>query len=399
MKKIIFLLILVLMAQSLYANTVERILTEFSSVRTALSINPDILASAQDFECAVQRVREAKSLYFPKINLNLNLSKSNNPEPIVISGESFNNLTYLPSGKKDLYFVIRPSIWLNIYTGGRLKTMNKRAQTEMNRVKKEEEVTKSKVVNSVKIIFNDCLYYKTLLELYSSKIESAKQGKIHLARNEVESLVRKKTRVKFNYDRKVLSLLNAIGLDTSTIVDISGELSPKIKDFNLDKCLLLAYQFKPEIKATQEQEVLDGLELSLESIKKYPNISVGAAYGMMSDNIIADKLIVNKNDWCLLFAVNIPIPMIDSDGLFAKIKQRKALLRKSTMKKAKLENEIKLGVGESLIEYNFWRTQAIDAKLFEKNGQYDETDIKIMRNLNKSYYNLELAVGVELDSY
>ncbi|MCA6071874.1 MAG: hypothetical protein LE168_05890 [Endomicrobium sp.] len=69
------------------------------------------------------------------------------------------------------------------------------------------------------------------------------------------------------------------------------------------------------------------------------------------------------------------------------------------MKRAKLENEIKLGVGQSLLEYNFWRTQAIDAKLLEKNSQYDEIDIKIMRNLNKSYYNLELAVGVELDSY
>ncbi|MCA6071600.1 MAG: TolC family protein, partial [Endomicrobium sp.] len=127
MKKIIFLLILVLSAQSLYANTVERILSESSSVRTALSINPDILASAQDFECAIQRVREARSLYLPKINFNLSLSKFNNPEPMIISGESFNNLTYLPSGKKDLYFAVRPSIWLNIYTGGRLKTTNKRA--------------------------------------------------------------------------------------------------------------------------------------------------------------------------------------------------------------------------------------------------------------------------------
>ncbi|MDR0819962.1 MAG: hypothetical protein LBN19_00245 [Endomicrobium sp.] len=38
-------------------------------------------------------------------------------------------------------------------------------------------------------------------------------------------------------------------------------------------------------------------------------------------------------------------------------------------------------------------------EIAEKNGHYNKTDIDIIRNLNKSYYNLELAVGVELDSY
>ncbi|MCA6071599.1 MAG: hypothetical protein LE168_04430, partial [Endomicrobium sp.] len=112
-------------------------------------------------------------------------------------------------------------------------------------------------------------------------------------------MVRKKTIAKFDYDKEVLSLLNAVGLDINTIVDISGELSPKMKDFNLDKCLLLAYQFKPEIKITQEQEILDGLELSLESIKKYPSVSVGAACGATGDKTMDDKLIGYKNDWCL----------------------------------------------------------------------------------------------------
>ena len=84
MKKITFLLILALSAQSLYARTVERILSESSSIKTALSINPDILVHNQDFEYAVQKIKESISLYFPNIDLNFNLSKFNNSNSMII---------------------------------------------------------------------------------------------------------------------------------------------------------------------------------------------------------------------------------------------------------------------------------------------------------------------------
>jgi outer membrane protein TolC len=393
MKKISILLILSLTIKNLFAGTMERVLTEVSSVQTALSINPDILERLQYVEYAEQRVRESRALYFPNIDLNLNLSKSCPSESmIIISGESSQFLTYLPENRKDLYYSTRLSIWQSIYSGGRIKTINKLAQINMNKVKNEEDVIKGKVVNNVKIVFNECLYYKALLNFYDLKIKDVRQEKIYLAHNKLRNFMKKSIEAQFNYKKTFLNLLSAIGLELNTRADISGILSPKIKYFVLEKCILLAYLFKSEIKATQDQETIDGLMLNLLSMQKYPSISVGAARKWMGEKIIGDE-----RDW--YFSLNANIPIFDGGSSFARIKQGKAKVREATIRRAKLESEIRLNVRQSFLEYNFWKMQAINVKLLEKNGKYDETDIEIIRNLNRSYYNLELAVGAELDSY
>jgi hypothetical protein len=392
MKKHSILLLLILLSQYLFAVTPERVFTEKSSVQSALSINPDILKYSQDLECAEQRVKESSSLYFPNIDLNLNLSKFNNYQPMIILGESSQFLVYLPGAKKDLYYSTRLSIWQTIYAGGKIRTINKLADVNMNRVKSEGNVIKSKVINNVKIIFNDCLYHKALVGFYDSKIKEYELRKIHIVRSEIEALIRKRSIEQFHYKKEILNLLNAIGVDLNITAAISDTLNPKMKVFDLEKCLLLAYQFRSEIKTTQDEETLDGLMLNLLSMQKYPNVSVGAAKEWLGDRIIGDE-----SSW--YFSINANIPIFDGGGSFARIKQGKTKVRESTIRRAKLENEIRLKVRQSFLEYDFWRNQSMDAKILEKNGQYDETDISIIHDLNRSYYNLELAVGVELDSY
>ncbi|MDR2395900.1 MAG: TolC family protein [Endomicrobium sp.] len=383
MKKITLMFVLFfLVVTTLFAKNYERILTERSSIQAALSINPDILECVQNLEYAKQRVREAFSLYFPVVGVNLNLSRFNNTKPILISGENSQKLIYLPEGKKDLYYSTQLSIWQSVYTGGIIRATNKLSHVNLNKVKAEENIINSRVINNIKLIFNECLYHRALIDFYSA------QSKI--SNNTI--LKNKQNLEVLRYNQEILNLLNAIGLDLNTIVLIAGDFIPKMKEIDLGKCLLLAYEFKSEFKATQEQQNLDSLMLNLLSMQKYPNILLGAAQEWVGDKIVGD----DTNWYC---TVNVNMPIFDGGSIFARIKQGKIKYRESIIKRAKLENDIKLEIMQTFLEYSFFKDQVINAKLLEKNGKYNESDIELIRNLNKSYYNLELAIGVELDSY
>ncbi|MDR3256351.1 MAG: TolC family protein [Endomicrobium sp.] len=394
MKKLTILFVLFFVVQYVSAEKVERILTEASSVQIALSINPDILIHLQNVEYEEQRAKESRALYFPNLDLNFNMVKFNNRVPMVMLTEPSQFQVYLPNAKKELYYSTRFSIWQNIYSGGRIRYTNKLAKININKVKNEGNIIRNNVLTNVKLTFNNCLHYKDLLSYYHSEILKAEQKKIHLTHVELKDLERKSIREQLNYKNEVLNLLNAIGMELNTIVNVSGTLQPKIKNFDLDKCLLLAYQFQSEIKATQQQEIFDGLMLNLISMQRLPNISIGAAYELVGEKEI---IIGDENNWYV--AININIPIFDGGSAFARVKQGKIKIRESAIKRAKVEDEIRLNVSKLFFEYDFWKKQAINNKLPEKNGQYNDIDIDIVYNLNKSYYNLEFAVGVDLAFY
>ena len=370
----------------------EKVLTEDVSVQTALSINHDILIQSQNVEYARQRINESQSLYFPKVDFNLNVSRFNNEEPMIVFGESVPSPIYLPQANKDVYFSTRLSIWQNIYAGGRIKTANRLAEMNMNKVKNEENLVKIRVVNRVRTVFSECLYYKAKIALYSRKLKSAEEQKIKMTPAETDETNSKLEIAQFNYDKEVLNLLSAIGLELNTIVDISGEFKPRLKNIDLEHCLLLAYQFKPEIQMTQYQETIDGLMVSLLSLQRYPTVSVGAAQEWIGDRVIGDE-----SSWYV--AANVNIPIFDGGGAFARVKQGKINARGAAIKRSKTEEELRLQVSTALLEYNFWKKQFIQSKAMEREGGFTEADLDIINNLNRSYFALELAVGVQLDSY
>jgi outer membrane protein TolC len=370
-----------------FAEGFEKILTEDFCVQSALAINPDILISAQRIEFANQRVIESRALYMPKIAVNLNLSKFNNTTPMVLPDDFAGLPVYLPAGIKDIYYSTRLSAWQSLYSGGRIKTVNKFAKINLEKVQNEADSIKIKVINNVKRAFNEVLYYKEKLALVDSLAEKERAGK---DKSRLFELLKKSASERYHYEKELFNLLNFAGLELNTIAGISGEFAPKIKKLDLNRCILLAYQFKPEMQATQYQESLDGLMLSILSMQQYPTVSAGAAQEWTGDQIIGDA-----SNWYV--SLNINIPVFDGGATFARVRQAKINVREAALKRSKKEDEVKLLINKALLEYNFWSRQAL--QLPEKSGNYSEADLDIIRNLNRSYYDLELAVGVQLDSY
>ncbi|MCL2145396.1 MAG: TolC family protein [Endomicrobia bacterium] len=370
-----------------YCDGYEKILTEDSSIQTAININHDILIHSQSIDFAYQRINEARSLYFPKIDFNLNVSRFNNMEPLILPGQLSPSPIYLPGEIKDIYFSTRLSVWQGIYSGGKVRTTNKLAEMNMNKVKNEANAVKNNVINKVKTVFNACILYKEKRDLFSRQLGDINNKKSA----EASELQRKIDLMSFSFDKEVLTLLNVIGLELETMVMLEGKLTPKIKKFDLSQCMLWAYQFRPEMQSTQMQESIDGLMVNLVSMQKFPTISIGAGQEWLGERVIGDE-----SSWYV--SINANLPVFDGGGSFARVKQGRVNAREATLKRSKIEDQVKLEVSKALMEYNFWKEQFYKAEMSEK-IPYTEPELDIIYNLNRSYYALELAVGVQLDSY
>jgi outer membrane protein TolC len=380
---------------SVNAQMFEEVLTETTSIKQALSTNVDILECSQNIEYANQKVKESKALYYPDLEFNINFSHFKNMTPSIISNNISQTPIFLPIDKKDLYYASKISICENIYLGGRIKTTNRLTKINKEKTENEKEIVKNKVINNIKLIFNECLYHKELLEFYLTKMNAYNLRRIHLSPSQIRKLKKQCLEEQLFYNKEVLNLLATIGKDLNSIIKISGHITPKIKYLNLNTCLFLSHQFKPEIKSSQYQENLDSLTLNLLSLQKFPVITVGAVHEWVGEKLSSKK--DNKTNWYLSLNANFPI--FDGGSLFARIKQGKIKLRQSTLAKTKAERDIELFVIKTFLEYDFWRSRALEAKLLEKNKRYNDEELEIIRDLNKSYYNLEFAVGVDLDSY
>jgi outer membrane protein TolC len=373
---------------------VEDVLTEAVSIQRALSSNIEILEAVQDIDFASQKIIESKALYFPNFDFNLNCFRFNNSIlPLDLDSISQSQVPILLFvGNKDLRYSARFSILLNVYTGGRIKTANKLTKINKEKVENERDIIKNKIINDVKLVFNECLYYKELLEIDIAKLRSVELGRLRLSSENIKKLRKKCIEEQLSFEKEVLNLLAVMGKDINSIVRISGKFIPKIKQLDFDKCLFLAYQFKPELKSSQTQEKLDSLSLNLLSLQKFPKITLVAAQEWLGSRLF------KKDDMNLYISLNANIPIFDGGSLFTKIRQGRIKIRQAVLARAKSEREVKLSIRKSFLEYNFWRKCVLDAKLLEKK-HYDENDIELIRNLNRSYCNLELAVGVDLDSY
>jgi hypothetical protein len=368
----------------------EEVLTEALSIKKALSSNIEILEAAKAVDYASQKVVEAGRLYFPNVNLNANASHFNNAFPILALDPMSQNPIFLPLGKQDLHFSLKISAWENIYAGGRIKTANNVMKIDKAKIENEKDITKIKIINDAKVIFNECLYYKELWSMDLKKLRSVELGRTWLSLENIKNLRKKCMEEQLLYEKEVLNLLSVIGKDLNTSVEITGKLIPKIKQLDLGKCLFLAYQFKPELRSSQNQEKIDNLTLNLLSLQRFPNVTLGGVYELDGEKGYL------TSSW--YFSLNVNIPIFDGGGMFSRFKQGTIKLRQAVLARSKAERDVSLCVSKSLLEYNFWKNRAIESNLSKKNN-YDEDDIQLIRNLNKSYYNLEFAVGVGLDSY
>jgi outer membrane protein TolC len=379
MRKIaVFLTILIFAAgQSAWAASLNRVLTLDSSIQSAMLINPIILAQYQALELAKEKLNEAKALYLPTVDFNFTVAAFDIMAPLISMHGTDNSPNLYPAEYRDSYFITRLTFWYPIYAGGRVSTTNKLAQLNKSKNELQNEVVKAGVLFRVKTAFNDVHFYKEKLAyLKTLPFSSANNDNID--------------KTALEYEKKYLDLLNAIGLELNTIAEISGNFRPLIISITLERCLTLAYQYKPELLSTQYEESTDQLVVSLLSTQRYPTVFLSAAQEWAG----AGRIIGDDSSWYV--SMNVSIPIFDGGGLFSRIRQGKISVAENNLERTVKEDNIRIEVYKAYLDYNYYKKKALTLNLIQKT-HYNSAELEIIRDLNDSYYRLEYAIGVQLD--
>ena len=378
MKKIFLLFFILFLESYVFAQHIQRVLTLDECIKCALSINHDILINKESISLAEQRIKEAKALYFPVVDLNFNLSKYSNDVATVMNSSYLPVTILLPEGRRDYFYSTRISLWQNIYNGGRIIATNKLAKINQEKAQTNYDVTRNEVVAKVKIQFYKNISIKSKIQIY----------KKYLLSDSTNILLQEKLEIlQHEYELEIFNLLALIGLELDTVVDIAGHIDSQKLDLDLQQCILWAYQFRPEIKTTQYQESIDNIAVNLINMEKFPTVKFGVSYDWLGDNV--NK---SKKDWYV--ALNINYPIFDGGAVFSRLKQKKIKARQATIERSKTEEKIKLEVMKAFSEYKFWYKKFLKIKNMKATTIEQEIlkeDIKY--NYIKSLVILDLAIG------
>lgn len=374
-----FILLLLFAVSPVFAQGVERVLTLDECTRLALNINQDILIANEAVAYAEQRVNEAKSLYFPKLDLNFNISRFSNDVETLINSHYLPATILLPYGSRDYFYSTKLALWQPIYNGGKTMATNKLARINHEKAKTNAEIKKNEVIANVKAQFYKNIALKEKIKIYkdylSKKHDATLQNQLDILEHE--------------YELETWELLSLIGLELDTVIDIEGAIDVEKLDLNLQQCILWAYQFRPEIKTTQYQESMDNIGVNLITMEKLPTIMLGAAYDWLGDD--------EENwerDWYV--TLNINLPLFEGGAVFSRLKQKKIQARQASIERAKIEDKIKLEVRKAFSEYNFWYKKLL--KVEESNVKSIEHEIlkaDIRYNYIKSLTELWKVMGKE----
>ena len=374
-----FVLVLLFLVSPVFAQGVERVLDLKECTKLALNINQDVLIANEAVLYAEQRVSEAKSLYYPKLDLNFNISKFSNDVETLINSHYLPATILLPYGNRDYFYSTKLALWQPIYNGGKTMATNKLARINYEKAKTNSEIQKNEVVANVKAQFYKNLALKEKIQIYED----------YLSKKKDESLQNQLDVLEHQYELETWELLSLIGLELDTVIDIEGTIDVEKLDLDLQQCLLWAYQFRPEIKTTQYQESMDNIGVNLITMEKLPTVMLGASYDWLGDN--------EENwerDWYV--SLNINLPLFEGGAVFSRLKQKKIQARQATIERAKIEDQIKLEVRKAFSEYNFWYKKLL--KIEESTAKGIEHDIlkaDIKYNYAKSLLDLWKVMGKE----
>jgi len=379
-KSLVFLSLFLILSFGLsaYCQNVQRVFTLEDSISTAMMNSQDVLLAKEQLQYSKQSIDEVKGQIYPKIDLNLSASSFDNAVPTVLPA-SFSSI-YLPASTGvNNYYIGRLSLWQYLYAGGRYKTNLRLAEIKYSETQSQYDAMKNNVELEVKKAFYGCLYIKEKIKILEKALERSKAG---------SNLRLEYAKAKHEYEKAVLKFISTIGLELDTLIDIKGELSAPKDNYELEKCLAWAYQYRPELRQTQFQETMDGLRVNLSLIERFPTITLGANYDRVGNDLTIDQKSWNAT-------INMNLPLFDGWTSSSRIKQGKNQARQGQLRRAQIEDQIRFDVRNAFLDYNFWKNQLEESSKVRANqdveGSISRLDTLYQTILSQA--TLEWAIG------
>lgn len=354
-------------SQEPVAKPTSEILDFKASLERALSNNPRLLAAKKDFSIAQTQVRQARSQFYPKVNLNLNYIRFRN-ETLGITPDDLGNAVLeapIPSANgvrsnplaENLYLG-RVGFQQTLYAGGKLRYTYKLSKANVRRLESLYETLKHEVEYDTAKAYLELVALKEKERLIKDNIfelekvvKLANTAHAGLLVSSIRSRLQKElgdmklrqTNVRFDY-------LQAMGVELFSDVDVAGSLNPQPFDESSEALLVRAKENRVELKETQIQEEVDQLSIDLSSAERYPVFLLGGGVEVRDD-----RFPLEQANWNTVLSMNIPI--FDGFSSLARIRESRYRADQSRLNRVRVEDQIEREVRSAYNAFQHWEEQ------------------------------------------
>ena len=359
MKKISFCFLVGLLVTGNYLlaeEVAERILSLPDCLYYAQRNNSDILNAQQEVTLAQQRLREAKSQLYPRIDLMAAASRYETGNflslPPVLS--EINSFWIFSNRYPGQEYFIRLALWQPVYTSGRIKTNLTLARTKLSQSESELEIIRNQIFFQIKSAYYQILAAQKQVQLNEEEAKlilalrqrpEAKNPAVSQELDKYQSEVnRVLINIRYDLEEKKISLLKLLGLELNTQFSLKGELSEQTTDYNLNILLANAYRNRPELQQTQFAQTVDQLQLNMAFAQRFPTVVLSGSYDFLG----ADFPLPDKS-WSANLLITLPL--FDGGAIFARIAQQQTSIRQGKIKKVRLEDLIAAQVRQAYLAY------------------------------------------------
>ncbi len=369
MKKLLLLMSITLaaasaMAQSNYGVQFSSLLSDNlsleSAIRLGLENNSDFLAAKEEITIAEQKLSEAKFRYLPQFAVQGTATWYDADSALVLPEPGISRL--LPATNSldsKRFYGVGVTATQYLYSGGRINGTLKSARANLKQAQSRYETVKNAVVLDIKKSFTNVLFAQENVALTKRVWEQAKRAYFSTepwTRIRQQALL---SQLKARYHQAQreltaaqLALHISLNKELNVPITISGTLEPVAVEGDLPHFQLWATEFRPELKSAIYALELDSIAIDLALSKRYPDILLNASYERVGDSDLDDE---NKQ---VSLAVRLPIPYTFSQ----QVNQKKAEQRKSTLRRAAIEDKIHVQVASSFEQMRFWQQEVLDQK-------------------------------------
>lgn len=370
MKKIIgvfllFCLALPAMAQKEYglrfSSLINDELTLEDAIRLGLENNNEFLTAQQEIIIAEQKVKEAKFLFLPQLALQGTATWYDLDYPMVLPDSVANrfipNNDSLSDDTKHQFFGVGVTATQYLYAGGRFRKTLQMAEANLKQVQSKYEAVKNATVLNIKKSFFGLLYAQNNVQLATDVQQKAKEYFRSMQLNawdkiKAQYLFSSLTSLKNQADNELqkaqLTMLVNLNKELNSTISVKGDFKPVELNLDLPKLNLWSMEFRPELKAAIYALELDNLAIDLALSRRYPDLILTGSYEKLGFENLDD---VNKQ---VSLAVRLPIPY----NIGTQNTQRKAEQKQSTLRRAAIEDTIRVQVAENYADFIFWQTEA-----------------------------------------
>ena len=345
-----------------FSSLINDELTLENAIRLGLENNSDFLAAQQEIIIAEQKVKEAKFLFLPQFSLQGTATWYDLDYPMVLPDSVANrfipNNDLLSVDMKHQFLGAGISATQYLYAGGRFRNTLKMAEANLKQVQSKYEAVKNATVLNIKKSFFRLLYAQHNVELaekvqqkagrYSRSLHTGAWNKIK-AQYLLSRLNSLKSEANNELQKAQLAMLVSLNKELNSQIKVRGDFKPVEVELDLPRLNLWAMEFRPELKAAIYALELDNLAIDLALSRRYPDLILTGSYERLGFDNLDDE---NKQ---ISLAVRLPLPY----NLSTQNAQRKAEQKQSTLRRAAIEDSIRVQVAENYADLVFWQAEVI----------------------------------------